>query len=185
MGSTLLGIAIIIATVVGPVAAVVVTLWQERRRAQQARRLAVFRDLMRTRRANLSGDYVSALNLIEIEFHGVSTVINAFQALSKHLNTAGAPTPDWSTQRGSLQTKLLHAMAKSLGYGMEQLELLEGGYLPQAWQTTEEEQQQLRRLLIDLLSSRRSLPVSPAGPTPGAPYPPAPSQLQGKKDPGP
>jgi hypothetical protein len=101
----------------------------------------------------------------------------AFKALLDHLGVAHPATADWLDRRQRLATKLISAMATSLGYRMDQLEVLEGGYRPQGWDTVEGEQQQLRQLLIDLLSARRSLQITPVAGTPAPPvvYPPPPT----------
>jgi hypothetical protein len=166
-------LAIIFATFFGPIVAVWMTRRIDEKRASRQRQLDVFRTLMRTRRSNLSYEHVSALNLVEIEFDGVEAVQQAFSQLMGHLNTQSSSSPDWGSQRHTLLTKLLSAMATHLKYSIQQLDLLAGGYAPQGWQTTEEQEQLQRRLIIELLSSQRSLPVSPAEPTPPRPFPPA------------
>jgi hypothetical protein len=174
---TVLGISIVIATVAGPIAAVLITRRIDKERDQRRRREEVFRLLMRSRRNILSQDYVVGLNMVEIEFHGDGKVIGALKALLDHLGVAHPATADWLDRRQRLATKLLSAMATSLGYRMDQLEVLEGGYRPQGWDTVESEQQELRQLLIALLSSRRSLQITPVAGTPAPPvvYPPAPT----------
>ena len=66
-------------------------------------------------------------------------------------------------------------MAKVLGYDLQQLDVLEGGYYPQGFADIELEQAALRRTLIQVFSGNRSLMVSPALPAPPAPFPPPPA----------
>ena len=66
-------------------------------------------------------------------------------------------------------------MAKVLGYNIQQLDVLEGGYWPQGFVDIESEQQQVRQVLLEVLSGRRPLTVSPAAPTPPSPFPPPPA----------
>lgn len=166
---SVLGIAVVVATFAGPIAAVLVTRYIDKIRDLKHRRFDIFRMLMRTRRALLSPEQVTALNMVEIEFHDVATVIEAFRTLHHHLNDYGAP--NWFETRQKLQTRLLTTMARSLGYNFEQLDVLEGGYTPQGWVSAEQEQQQVRKLLIEVLSGQRALPVSTAPILP-VPYPP-------------
>jgi hypothetical protein len=56
-----LGIAVVVATLTGPVLAVMVTRHIDDARAQKARRLEIFRAMMRTRNAALLPDHVNAL----------------------------------------------------------------------------------------------------------------------------
>jgi hypothetical protein len=170
-----LGIAIVIATLVGPVLAVLVTRHVDKLRQVRDRRLEIFRSLMATRRAILAPDKVRALNLVEIEFYGIKSVEGAHKEVIAHINLQ-RPLPDaWGDRHRVLLTKLLSEMAKVLGYELQQLDVLEGGYYPQGFADIELEQQELRRVLIQVLSGNRPLIVGPAGPTPPAPYPPPPA----------
>ena len=63
-------VAIVFATIVGPVLAVQAQKWLERSRAIRDRRMRIFRVLMSTRAARLSANHVEALNAISIEFYG-------------------------------------------------------------------------------------------------------------------
>jgi hypothetical protein len=159
---TTLGVAIVIATFVGPIAAVLITRWIDNKRANRDRQLEVFRALMRTRKAGLQPDHVNALNLVEIEFHEVTTVITAYRELMRHINAGGVADDKWLNTHRSYLTKLLSAMATALGYTIEQLDVFEGGYYPTGWGQAEEQQLAMRLGLIELLSGKRSLPVHDA-----------------------
>lgn len=167
-----LGIAVVIATLAGPVLAVLVTRYIDEKRDKRKRQLDVFRTLMRTRRATLAVEHVGALNMIEIEFHDMPEVMAAFRELHNHFHFSPPAPTDWWDKRSKLQTRLLSAMARKLGYDFEQLDVLEGGYTPTGWTNTEQEQEQLRKLLIELLSGRLSLPVTPGPAITPPPFPP-------------
>jgi hypothetical protein len=62
-------LAIVIATLLGPILAVQAQKWIERSRERQQRRVAVFRVLMTTRAALLSPAHVEALNIVPVEFY--------------------------------------------------------------------------------------------------------------------
>jgi hypothetical protein len=143
--------------------------------------MLVFRTLMGTRRTPLTPEHVGALNLVEIEFHNDSEVISAWRKYMEHL---GSPilTGDADVQRRFFEerstqfTKLLHTVGKSLGYQIEQLEILQGGYAPRGWEDERWEQRELRRLLIETLQGSRAIPITQLqkGSIPN-PYPPPPS----------
>jgi hypothetical protein len=156
---SILGLAIVIATFAGPIGAVIVTRLIDRKRAQRDRQLDVFRALMRTRKGALQPDHVNALNLVEIEFHKVSTVLAAYRDLMRHINTVTPLNEQWLNTHRSYLTKLLSAMANHLGYTIEQLDVFEGGYYPTGWGQVEEQQLAMRLGLLELLSGKRSLPV--------------------------
>jgi len=171
--ASILGVAIVIATFTGPLSAVVVTRRIDNRRLIRERRLAVFRSLMATRRATLSQEQVTALNMVEIEFYGIRSVQDAHREVMAHINARGAPD-GWNERHRALLTRLLSEMARVLGHNLQQLDVLKGGYYPQGFLDLDIEQQAVRRALIEVLSGRRPLAVSPAAPAPPAPFPPPP-----------
>jgi hypothetical protein len=65
--------------------------WIDNKRAEKTRQLEIFRALMQTRRAPLLPDHVNALNLVEIEFHSVPSVLIAYNDLMKFVNTPAPP----------------------------------------------------------------------------------------------
>ncbi len=174
----LTSIAVILATLTGPIIAVWVTRVIDERRSNRARKLEIFRALMRTRRATLTNDYVSALNMIEIDFHDSPAVLSALSELMKHYSS-GTVDQIWKEKSGRLSARLLYAIGKNLGYKMEQLDILEGGYMPN-WAIQEnEEQRDLRLALMNMLGGNRPLPVvlksdtpTPHFPPPSVPIPP-------------
>lgn len=171
----------LIAILVGPVLAILVSRWLDNAREERARKMDIFRTLMRTRRTPVYPEHVGALNLIEIEFAKDEQVMTAWKALLQHFGT-NHPRSDNETvndqmspeecqqrennfhdrlynERQRLLAKLLHAIAKQLGFRVEQLEIFEGGYTPQGWQNIELEQSVIRRFFVDLYLGRRVVPV--------------------------
>lgn len=169
-----LSLAIVFATLLGPVLAVCVTRRTDDYRRLRERRTEIFRALMGSRRVPLSPDKVRALNMIEIDFHGVRAVQSAYQEVINHATLSGPAPADWAERHRSLMTRLLSEIATVLGYSLQQLDLLEGGYYPQPFIDIELEQQAVRRSLIEVLSGRRPLLTSSAAPTPPSPFPPPP-----------
>jgi hypothetical protein len=160
-----LGIAVVVATLFGPVLAVLVTRIIDQKRDRRQRQLDVFRALMRSRRAALSAEYVSAFNTVEVEFAGVKAVENAQRDLLRHLGVQPQP-PEWFDAFRRLQTRLLYAIAVHLKYKMEQLDVLESGYFPLGWGTTEEQQRALLQATNELVTGNRTLRVEVVPPQP-------------------
>ena len=174
-------IATIVALFLGPALAVFIARWMEYRRAKYERRMDIFRTLMRTRRTRLLPDHVSALNLVEIEFRKNRNVIAAWRTYSENLGTEQPRRADESVlenfsdeerrmreeryntrlmkEREKLLATLLHAIALSLNYKVEALEIFEGGYSPQGWADVEMQQEAIRRYMVDLYLGNRALPV--------------------------
>ena len=154
------------AVVIGPIAAVVIA--QQLQAWQQAkeRRLFVLRSLMATRRAQLSHERVVALNLIEIEFHGKPKVMKAFRDLIEIYNDADR----WRSEDTAVRRKLLDdlddksvnltsSIASVLGYRLDKLDILRGGYYPDAFGQQEEQQKIIREFLVGLRQGSLLLPV--------------------------
>jgi hypothetical protein len=171
----------LIAILVGPVLAVFVTRFVDARREISGRRMDIFRTLMRTRRTPMIPEHVGALNLIEIEFAGKEKVLNAWRDLLTHFGMQHTRNPDeedsptineqergfrrhkFNTrlfgERQRLLAKLLHAMAKTLRFKAEQLEIFEGGYTPQGWVDIDLQNFAIRDFVIDLALGRKMLPI--------------------------
>lgn len=176
-----MGIATIVAVILGPILAVCVTRYIDESRLKQTRRMDVFRTLMRTRRMRLNPDHVGALNLVEIEFYGENAVIESWKAYWTHLRQALPVDPNQQQQflrdQEGLLTKLLHAIAKTLEFNIEQLEIFEGGYVPQGWVDDDQSVRVMRALILEILNGRRGLPIVPMNVAAHNPYPPAPDEV--------
>ena len=66
--------AIVAATGLGPIIAILITLWRGAVTSKYNRRLYVFRTLMATRKVGISPDHVNSLNLVEVDFYGCRKV---------------------------------------------------------------------------------------------------------------
>lgn len=161
-GST---IGIIIATFLGPIAAVLITRYVDQLRDGEKRRLEVFRALMRTRRMALSQEHVGALNLVEIEFHKDAKVMKALAALMTHFETGYGDNKTLEELKSAndksdiLRTTLLSAIARSLKYNFEQMEILRGGYMPRGWNIESDEQEAIRRGLASVFNGQKAIPI--------------------------
>lgn len=178
---TLLSGLTLLAIFVGPVAAILVAQFLDRRRERVHRRMEIFRTLMRTRRTPMWAEHVGALNLVEIAFAGVDAVIAAWKDLFEHL---GSEPPRRSseelgvtmspeeqtaanrrfhgriaTERAERLAVLLHAIAKNVGHKAEQLEIFKGGYTPQGYADVEFEHRMIRQFVLDLYVGKRVVPV--------------------------
>jgi hypothetical protein len=159
--SNVFGWAILAATFLGPIAAVLITRYIDWLREKNARRLAIFRTLMATRRTTLSLDHISALNQVELDFQKDRSVMDAYRAYMRNLSTPFDPKDNdrIAQERQSLRTKILSEMAKVLRIHVEQLDIFEGGYIPQRHVDIETEQSAIRQLLIELVEGKRPLPI--------------------------
>jgi hypothetical protein len=135
---------------------------------------------MATRRSNVSPDHVAAINLVEVEFHGVKSVIEAWSTYLTHLNTKANSSNEteakaWNDRRSELLAILLVKIAAHLGITKGEIEILHGGYAPQAWALREGRLDAVQDYAIRLSEGKAVLPLSVIQqPPPDNPYPPAP-----------
>jgi hypothetical protein len=108
-------VAIVIATLMGPLFAVQVQVWLERRRVKEGRRQQVFYALMRTRASTLAPEHVHALNAVPIEFYGIKTITEAYKDYITHLNSPQNEAR--GLRRVDLFMDLLHKISAELNYG--------------------------------------------------------------------
>ncbi len=174
----------IIAIIVGPIAAVIVTRKMDRAREDRERRLDVFRSLMKTRQVRLDPLHVSALNLIELEFYGSEEVIVPYRAYIKHLSS---PIPETDQQdryfdeRHSLFVDLLQALGSELGYSFDKHELERLGYAPSGWWRDENVQRKNALMIAQVLEGKRPFPITVVQQTINNPFPPPP-MIEDQKD---
>ena len=170
-----------LAAVAGPLLAVWITRMSDQRKEVAGRRMDIFRTLMRTRKMPIHYEHVGALNLIEIEFVGDAKVIAAWKDYLKNLGERIPADLDHSgheelrKKRETLLTKLIYEISVVLDFKVEQLEILEGNYIPQGWDDEANEQRIVRQSLINVLGGSRPILFQPHNPAvQNGPYPPAP-----------
>lgn len=169
----------LVAIVVGPIAAVVVSRIGEERRRKVDARVQVFRALMKTRSVRMNVDHVWALNLIDIEFYGVPKVIERYRSYVRSLNMK-APMDEESSSRfyedqADLYADLLHSIGAELGYAFDKRDLDRSGYAPVGWINDEDLQRRNASLLNDVLQGKRALPIANLSAPLNSPFPPSPN----------
>jgi hypothetical protein len=163
MSQTAIAIASIVAIVVGPVAALAIQRWADHRREKRKEKLWVFKTLMMYRATRLNFNFVQALNVIDVVFSGESQkekeVRTAWKVLLDHLTTDQKPV---SAQQKAfdLTIALLVQMGKSLGYDFDEVYLKRQVYQPVGHTQVEEEQNEIRALVLRLLKGQGRLPVA-------------------------
>ncbi|MCJ1900350.1 hypothetical protein MR829_08165 [Paracoccus versutus] len=157
--------AIVLATFVGPIAAVAITLWYQRRSKQSEVRFNIYVAMMRNRRNMLNPDFVGSFNLVPVYFGGNAKVMEGYREVLRIVND-----PSWTTdtakprlfeQLNDAASRLLHSISAAVGAPVEQLDILNGAYAPQAWLDDAAAQIEVRDLLRAFLQGKRPLPVIP------------------------
>ncbi len=160
---TLTDILMVLAIAISPLIAVQVTRYLDDRNEERGRKLQVFKTLMATRAYTLSTAHVEALNRIDLEFSSKrpleKAVLDQWLQYLDHLGNQALTGQAWADKRVDLLVDLLFAMAKALGYEFNKTQIKNGTYSPTAHGRVESEQENLRRLTLELLESKRSIPI--------------------------
>jgi hypothetical protein len=178
-------VALITATILGPILAVQAQKWVERATESLRRRQWIFSTVMTNRATRLSDENIKALNAIDLEFRPRAfrpskkdrAVVSAWRTLFGELNQglrAAGPNPDqatinaWHDRCSEYFVRLESAMSAALGYSFTDEELRRGIYYPQAHLERETAQlailQNLKRLLAGETAVNMrvtELPVAP------------------------
>ncbi len=167
-------LAIVLATLLGPLLGIQTQKILERRQVRQGRKENIFRTLMATRAARLSPEHVQALNMIDFEFYGrgekIRNVLNAWNDYRDHLNTSFSPEslPVWVSRSLELLNELLYHMSIAVGRKFEKAHIRKSVYSPVAHSTLEQDQDIIRKGLVQMFTNKFSIPVvmNPAPSTP-------------------
>jgi len=115
----------LLAIVVGPVVAVILTLITEAQRRSREQRLEIFRTIITTR--HLPGDarYSSSINLVPVEYNGSRRVLDAYNAYIEETRFRAQPGDEEKKYRvlASRQAKLIYEMANDLGFKLRESDL--------------------------------------------------------------
>jgi len=105
------------AILVGPIAAVGITLWIEKSRQVTDRRLYVTRMLLMTRHMPADPQYNAAINLIPIEFNDQPKVMEAWRAFHERVNESPEPArkADHQKRLTAAQSGLIFQVIKCAG----------------------------------------------------------------------
>lgn len=154
-------IAIVLATFIGPIAAVQVQKYIEKSREIKERKLAIYKTLMATRNELIfSLEQVRALNLIKIEFYKEKAVIDAWETYHSHLSKTFTEDSEshWGITRVNLYIKLLYCIGENLGYHFNEAEI-ENAYRPLAHDKYLKQQKSIFDNLERLFNGEIILPI--------------------------
>ncbi len=152
-------IAIVFATLLGPVLAVQAQKWIERARERTQRRITIFRTLMATRVASLSPAHVEALNAVPIDFYRNRKIVDSWKEYLDHLSQPQLTPELWGQRRVELFNILLVNMATFLGYKFTTVEISREVYSPTAHAQIEADQQIIRQGLARLFRGEFAIPM--------------------------
>jgi hypothetical protein len=147
----------------GPVVAVWITLWSQRRLAKQSAKRQLFLTLMANRkRWPPTIDWVNALNLIDVVFADDDDVVSAWHSLYDAVSTN--PFPQERVNHS--QIELLSTMAHSLGYKYLQQTDIDKYYSPVA---LGEQANLAQNILTEFLRVLKAVPTGQSQMPPSVP----------------
>ncbi|MDO6413437.1 hypothetical protein Q4F19_03490 [Sphingomonas sp. BIUV-7] len=157
-------LAIILATLLGPILAIQAQKWLERSKAVKDRRLTIFRTLMATRATRISPQHVEALNAVPVDFYGpdkprLRAITDDWQSYMDLLNDTSMNSDAGSIARGNALVAMLRKIANLLGYNFNESDI-KRVYHPEGLVTTELEHAAIRRGIVRMFAGEISLPMS-------------------------
>jgi hypothetical protein len=158
-------VAVVIATIAGPVLAVQTQKIIERIIERSKRKEFIFRTLMATRAARVSTEHVQALNMIDFEFYGggdkEKSVREAWVEYRDHMNLQHTPEtfPVWEAKWDELFVDLLLQMSVCSGFTFSRADIRKSAYSPVAHGNLENDQSIIRTGLVALFSKKFAIPV--------------------------
>ncbi|USD61325.1 hypothetical protein J4N45_04985 [Vibrio sp. SCSIO 43140] len=153
----------ILAVLLGPIVAVQLTKYLDVQSAAKQRKLDIFKTLMATRSYTTHWDHVMTLNRIDLEFNTShkkeKEVVEAWKAYLDLLRDRSMSPEQWNLKRVELLIELLHKMALVLDYSFDKTHIKNSSYSPVAHGDIENQQEQIRKGLSQLLEGRASIPM--------------------------
>lgn len=157
----------VFAVLLGPIIAVQLTRYLDKKNEERQRKLDLFRTLMATRAYSISWEHVNALNRIDVEFDRNITkekaVLDAWKSYLDLLNDKTLTTEQWNVRRVDLFVDLLHCVAKVLNYEFDKTHIKNSAYSPVAHGNTESENNEIRAGIIKILKGEATFPIEVKG----------------------
>lgn len=163
------------AILLGPIIAIRITRYLEKRRDDYGRKERIFKMLMATRATRLAGDHVQALNMIDIEFYErkkwkknskSQAVVEAWMEYHDHLGDKGLSPELWANKSNELFIELMYKMSIALGYDFDKTAIKNTSYMPTAHGTELDEQAVIRRGFAAIFKGEAVLPMEWIQPDP-------------------
>lgn len=156
----------IIAVVLGPIVAVVITLWYQQRQRDYERKLSVFEALILWRRQVVRVEWVNAFNLVPVHFRKHPEVIRRHRALADHFSNpawegaSGEALTRLIDRLGTLNAELIGQIGLVINVKIPDLEILKGAYSPRYWDDQELENSRARTAALAVLEGRSAIKVA-------------------------
>jgi hypothetical protein len=159
----IVGLVSVAAIILTPMLALKLQKAGEEKKSLADRQLQLFHTLMKYRATPLAVPFVQALNSIDLEFRSTdkrdNAVRDAWTNLLDHFSNDKAE-PDFAARSQTLVITLLSVMGTALGFDFNEAYLKRHSYYPLGHESIENEQHELRKLLLNILRGNGKVPVA-------------------------
>lgn len=158
-------LAIMFATLLGPILAVQAQKLIEKRNSAHERKVALFEQLMATRAVRLSSEHVRALNMIDIYFYGKgpskrskteTKVLEAWKIYHDLLSDKYEPDQVivWNSRLEDYFIDLMVAMSDDLRYSFDKVQIKRSSYFPVGHSNMEITNEKIRNATLNVLEGK-------------------------------
>jgi len=142
----------LIAVIVGPIVAVVITLWVDGRRRDREQKIIVLRLLLATRHIPADPSFLTAINLIPVEFNARRDVMQAYNEFIEATRQRADGVNDDVIQLNSSTklTRLVFEVARSLRFKLRETDIQTSAYASDGWRIRDNLAQDSQQAMRDI-----------------------------------
>jgi hypothetical protein len=142
----------LVGIIIGPIVAVMITLWVDGRRRDRDQKLTVLRMLLTTRHVPADPAYQVAVNLIPAEFGKSRPVMEAYKEFTDAVSVQLDGVNDEMILRntGTKSTRLIYEIARELNFDIRETDIQTRGYVSKGWADRENTAVDSQRAMRDI-----------------------------------
>ncbi|HEV7341586.1 MAG TPA: DUF6680 family protein [Sphingopyxis sp.] len=151
LGLKLYEILTLIGIILGPIAAVIITLWAQKRSEKKQRRIEVLRTLWDTHYDASQPEYSRVIRMVPIEFNDENAVMTAWRRYMRNVDTRPSPEGAAAHEKEFADAKndLIASVAKAVGINVTDRDIRDSVYIATSYtnrikQTNDAEMAQIR-----------------------------------------
>ncbi len=121
----------LVGIITGPIVAVLITLWSQRRTEAKQRKIAILRTLWDSHFDASLPEYSRAIRMVPIEFSGEHAVMTAWRRYMKNVDTRPSQegTPAHEKEFGDAKNDLIASLAKAVGINVTDRDIRDSVYI--------------------------------------------------------
>ena len=125
----------LIAILVGPILAVLISVWLTNRKQSRDQKIIVLRMLLSTRHLPSDPGFSVAINLVPVEFNEAKPVMASYKDFIQAVQNPANSHPDVPALQSNPTkvTKLIYEIARHLGFDIRETDIQHAGYAATGW----------------------------------------------------